>query len=301
MKQVGRLALVGSYLGLPIAGGLSAFRGQDEHLAADGEPPKSSIAGIFVINLDDRTTIYRDFLDHTSHALGVPHLAIARSPGVLAEDQTLAQPWVRQFLPGIPQVVRQSRGALGVSLAHLALWRDLNTAPACARDPNAYALVFEDDERIRDSFALAVKRIEAFAIRATPSPDLILLNALRPTGEVVGSIGPAKLLKAGPHAESGRRPNVWTSAYLVRCGSALSLIEKLRGMKYHGTLWNGLDPQFDVVLQDMFARRESNLTEWVVSPSQAISFHSEVVSMKRAIDKMGTKNLRAPTSVRAAA
>lgn len=42
--------------------------------------------------------------------------------------------------------------------------------------------------------------------------------------------------------------------------------------------------------QDMLARPENNLREWVVAPSQAISLHNETVSVKRAIDKMGLRH-----------
>jgi len=257
-------------------------RGRDGSVAAD-------IAGIFVINLDERSPIYEGFLAHTTNTLGVPPMAIVRSAGVYADDNTLSEPWVREIIPGLSQKV-SARGALGVSLAHFLTWRRIAATPGCQGSANAYALVFEDDERVRDSFSWAVQGIEALAMRAQPEPDIVLLNALRPKGVPVGNVGPVSILAAGTHKEVGKRPNVWTSAYLLRCGSAARLEEAFKGMSYNGLPWNGMVPQFDIVLQDMLARPENNLREWVVAPSQAISLHNETVSVKRAIDKMGLRH-----------
>jgi len=244
-------------------------------------------AAVFVINLDEHSYGFRGFLAHTSRSLGIPSSAIVRSPGVVAGDRTLDGRWAQSLIPGMTFARRGHRGALGLGLAHLSAWQHVAAAKGCQGDAakSSYALVFEDDERVDDDFAKQLGGIIALAKNASRPPDFVNLNVLRPTGTPVGKVGRAHLLKVGKHKEVGRRPNVWGSVYLMRCGSAEKLIDEVKHMRYYGALWDGVNPLMDVLIQDLFSRQQDKLTEWVVSPSQAISYHSEATSIRQAIDK----------------
>jgi len=220
------------------------------------------VAGTFVINVDAATEKYADFLAHMT-SLDVDVAPIRHHSGIVATDELLRSDWAKELLPGMRSDSSHHHGDIGSALAHLSAWRRVAEAQECqgALARSRYALIFEDDERIKASFPEALAEIVKRAAAARPPPDLINLNVLRPRGRIAARLNVSSgdlfdLLEVDQqlHPEGAAlRPNAWMSAYLVSCSGALTLLEGVRQLRYGGAPYNGAVPVFDWSVSDLIA------------------------------------------------
>lgn len=273
------------------------------HMNNSGSVP---VVGTYIISMNQ--TRYMLCLDHLRN-LGMNTRQIFLHPGVFVDDAVMRSSWVRDL---IPQLDEQSsrHGNVGLALAHLTMWRRLGLPGVCGRSgatrltsllsreatdmeracEDHFALVLEDDERPKQEFAKAVRSVIALlqASRSTnlAMPDLVNLNVLRPNGTLIFNIPEtnASLLQYYKIADIGSRyiggrPNIWLSAYLVRCGAIRTLLEDM------GNDYNGNYPTFDQRVIDKVSGFNSTIQMAAISPTNVISEHIEGFDSRKRLNK----------------
>jgi len=259
----------------------------------------------FVINMDTEPAKYKHFLEHMRDICGFHGIRLSRHSGVLVTAALRGSAWVRHYIPGIDPRDRTRAGSLGSGLAHLFLWDRIAHSSAClgADGGDKYALVLEDDEMLRENFQEHAWDLmqQLSALPSAEKPDVVLLNALRPWGTNIGTVGPKKLpllkvIKSSPTNRhdyihpNGRHYNIWLAAYLIRCSSAPKLVEY--GGQYPDVKqYNGVQPVFDVHVNDFLTDVNVPLTTFVIGETDAISLHVEGQDSRKKLDRQGPKLL----------
>jgi len=266
------------------------------------------VVDTYVINMDDHPERYRNFLTHFSHLCGVNPGRLHRHSGVVATNAMYYTPWAKELIPGLKKNSSVRAGSLGLSLAHLTAWVKIKQSQGCTEnvDGDAYALIFEDDERPKQHFVEAVSQIVRIASSRPEGerPDFINLNVLRPHGDMVALLEEmpirVKLLRVkkakrkwrtGPLDKvSGLHYNVWMSAYLVRCGAAQDLIQYGGRYPDGAHIYDGVTPTFDRQMADTLSDGDNPLKAWVVAPTDVVSYHREGFDSRKQRDAEAAKS-----------
>jgi len=155
--------------------------------------------GVYVINLDEDKKKLQEFSKH----LNAQNLKFKRFPGVIITNQNKQKYIDLELLNPNTKLIK--KGWVGVTLAHLALWKKIQND----KSQKQYFLIFEDDEIIHKNY---IEKLINILEEIDGDFDFLNLNTLRTKG---------KLLKNNVYKIEKEdinyfpMPNIWMSSYII--------------------------------------------------------------------------------------
>lgn len=257
------------------------------------------VAGTYVIGTSKEERRIKGFMDHVSRICGFGR--VERHEGVLVSKATLTEPWAKKLMPGMDPNAKGKLGNLGAGLAHLTLMNKIAASTGCQQRPDAFAIVFENDERPHAHFPSGMQKLVRTVERLPKEkqPAFINLNALRPNGTELanidfasgktGSLLLAHKLRTPCHDHRGYPCNVWSSAFMIRCSQSAAIAQHLARFYRPQFLekavdprrsWSGRDPLIDVQIAIAFSDPSFPFTQAILAPPNSISQHIETESIR---------------------
>ena len=155
--------------------------------------------GVYVINLDED----KEKLEEFSKPLNAQNIKFKRFPGVKINPQNKQKYIDLELLNPKTSLIR--KGWIGVTLAHLALWKEIQKD----KSKKHYFLIFEDDEIIHPNY---IEKLINVLEEIEGDFDFINLNTIRTKGKLQKQ----KVYKIEKeNINYLPMPNIWMSSYII--------------------------------------------------------------------------------------